>query len=45
MIPGLIPVSGPGIQIEGTCGIRIVLAGSPPPALCAVVSDRFRHQG
>jgi hypothetical protein len=39
------PVSGPGIKIEDTSGIRIVLAGVPAARLCAVVSDRFRHQG
>jgi len=33
------------VQIEDVSGIRIVLAGVPQPALCAVVGGRFRHQG
>ena len=33
-----------GIQIEGTDGTRIVLAGFPPFALCVVTGDQFRRQ-
>jgi hypothetical protein len=41
--PGLMPVSGPGIQIGDTGASGSSWPGFPPPALCAVASDRFRH--
>ena len=38
LVPGLVPISGPGFQIEDTGGIRIVLAGVP--AACPLRRDR-----
>jgi|SRR6516225_1783339 hypothetical protein len=42
--PGLMLRLRPGIQVEGTGGIRIILAGFPPLTLWAVTGDRFCRQ-
>ena len=50
--PGLMPVSGPGIQIGDTGGIRIILAGIPAarplrrgqrPVSASGMTDPVRH--